>query len=164
MLTLYLVRHARAMAIAPSDEERELTPQGRRDAVVLGALFQEQLAVPETILCSSATRAIQTHQAMAEGGLSCDMVRHDQGLYSASASYLCDAIARCGAPSVAVIGHNPALAILLNQIAPADDVAPHLMHFPTATIAHITFDLEEFTSLTPQSQGTLHALIRASEL
>lgn len=164
MLTLYLVRHARAMAIAPSDKERELTPEGRDDAARLGALFKEHLIVPEAVLCSSATRAMQTHQIMHDAGLSCDRVRLDDALYNASASFLCDAIAGSNAQSLAVIGHNPALAIALNQIAPADDVAPHLMHFPTATLAHITFELGDFSSLTANSQGTLQALIRASEL
>ena len=164
MLTLYLVRHARAMAIAPSDKERELAPQGRGDAAQLGTLFDKKLAVPEAILCSSATRTIQTYEIMRDAGLSCDAVRFDEGLYNASADFLCDAIASSMAQSLLVIGHNPALAIALNQLAPADEVAPDLMHFPTATIAHITFELDNFTSLTPQSQGTLHALIRASEL
>ena len=164
MLTLYLVRHARAMAIAPSDKERELTPQGCSDAAKLGGLFQEQLTVPEAILCSSATRTIQTHQIMQKAGLSGDGVCFDDGLYNASASFFCDAIASCEVQSLAVIGHNPALAIALNQLAPADDVAPDLIHFPTATIAHITFELDDFKSVTPHSQGTLHALIRGSAL
>ena len=164
MLTLYLVRHARAMAIAPSDKERELAPQGRSDAKGLGSLFQDTFAAPEVVFCSSAIRTIQTHQIMREAGLSTQDVRLDEGLYNASASYLLDVVASCEAKSVALIGHNPALAIALNQIAPADEVAPQLMHFPTATIAHITFEQDEFASLTTQSQGTLHALIRASEL
>ena len=167
MLTLYLVRHAKAMAIAPSDKDRELDPQGQEDAAAIGALFStstsHDFVQPELVLCSSALRTLQTYEVMVKQGLAASDFAIDEGLYNASASYLLDEVTNATQRSVMVIGHNPALAIMLNWFV-ADDVKPELMHFPTATIAHLSFDLPSFADLSQTSSAKLHALLRGSQL
>ena len=162
MLTLYLVRHAKTGAIAASDRDRELTADGQDDAAKLGRLFESRLEQPDYVICSPAKRTVQTFEILQANGLasrSCDI---QEGIYNASPSFLLDSIKACEASSLLMIGHNPALAIMLHHLAPADDIAPDLMHFPTGTLAHITFDAADFSQLSYDSEGTLHALIRGS--
>lgn len=164
MLTLYLVRHARASAIAASDDKRELTQEGRLDAARLGALFNDNLAQPEHVIYSSAIRTQQTYQIMCQAGLTAQSDAVLDGLYNASPDYLLEVIRAQKGASLMIIGHNPALAILLNRLASDDDIAPNLMHFPTAAIAKISFDEKGFYALSDAHDGHLKYLVRGSEL
>ena len=137
MRTLYLVRHAKAQMMAETDKLRELAPQGESDSAQLGRLFQSSLVQPDRIICSDATRTKQTFEVMAEHGLVCQDVQFDDGIYHASASYLKDVIKAHGNVNLMIIGHNPALSILLNHMAPADSISPDLLHFPTACLAQL---------------------------
>ena len=139
MRCLYLVRHAKAQMIAESDKARELAPQGVEDSAKLGSLFQAQMAQPEVIICSDAKRTKQTYDIMTAHGLSCDDVRFDEGVYHASAAYLKDLIETHRGGNLMIIGHNPALSILLNNMAPVDSIEPDLLHFPTACLAQLQF-------------------------
>ena len=164
MLTLYLVRHARAMAIAASDKERELTKEGCVNATKLGALFTDKFAQPDHVICSSALRTQQTFQLMRDAGLAARSDEVLDGLYDASPAFLLETIRTQEAQSLLVIGHNPALAILLNRLVAEDDIAPNLMHFPTATLAKISFDETSFDALSETHNGHLKSLVRGSEL
>ena len=163
MLTLYLVRHAKALAIAASDKERELSPEGLEHTAKIGALFGTSLPQPEHIICSSALRTIQTFDGMKQAGLTCASYKIDEGLYNASVAYLWDVITTADVSALLLIGHNPALSILLNRLV-GDDIAPELMHFPTATVAQVCFSQETFRDVTQSSQARLHMLVRGSNL
>ena len=130
MRTLYLVRHAKAQMMAETDKLRELAPQGRRQCAVR-RLFQSSLVQPDRIVAQTR-RTKQTFDVMAEHGLVCQDVQFDEGIYHASASYLKDVVKAHGNVNLMIIGHNPALSILLNHMAPADSISPDLLHFPTA--------------------------------
>ena len=145
MRQIYLIRHAKAQAIAASDKARELAPQGVDDSAKLGRLFNDDFVQPEAIICSDSKRTRQTLEIMSANGLSCATIDFDEGLYHASSSYLSDLIENNVAKTVMIIGHNPSLAILLNELAPADMIAPDLMHFPTGTIACLQINDEATT-------------------
>ena len=51
---LFIVRHAQAKeaTYGQKDFDRELTPDGLRDALHLGAFFKNELIIPDTILWS----------------------------------------------------------------------------------------------------------------
>jgi len=137
MSILYLVRHAKTQIMAESDKMRELAPQGESDSARLGGLFQSALTQPDRIICSDARRTKQTYDIMAAHGLTCSDVQFDEGIYHASASYLKDVIKAHEDVNLMIIGHNPALSILLNHMAPADSITPDLLHFPTACLAQL---------------------------
>ncbi len=163
MRDLYLVRHARAMAIGATDKARELAPSGCADALKLGALFRAKFTQPEQVLCSSAKRTCQTLELMMQEGLAPQNQTIEEGLYNASALYLFDMIKASNAQSLLLLGHNPALAILLNRLSDDDNFAPELMHFPTATIAHLTIEETAFANLSEASNISLKSLIRGSQ-
>ena len=165
MLHLFLVRHAKAVAIAPADKERELAQDGRVDASKIGQLFGAKFNQPEHVFCSPALRTIQTYEVMKDYGLSQDSCTYDEALYHASASHLWDIITSYEGEGRAllVIAHNPAIAILVNHLV-GDDMPADLMHFPTATIAHLQIDAKEFKDFSDDSKISLNAVYRGSQL
>src|SRR5690242_17854927 len=65
-MKLYFVRHATASDIAPSDEERELTREGKEEARIVGAALAELGVKPSHVLTSPLVRARQTAKIAAE--------------------------------------------------------------------------------------------------
>ena len=92
---------------------------------------------------------------MKQHGLSASEVIYDEQLYHASADYLHELIKTSDGKSIMIVGHNPSLAILLNKIVSAEDVAPDMMHFPTGTLAALGVDNEQIE---------LRSLLRGADL
>ncbi|MGC6517969.1 MAG: SixA phosphatase family protein [Candidatus Puniceispirillaceae bacterium] len=164
MLTLYLVRHAKAEPIADSDEERTLTASGKDDATHLGALFKDKLSQPDNILCSTALRTRQTLTIMKDSGLCCDDITFDSALYHASASYLWQSVQMLNVSKAMIVAHNPALAILMNRLVDGEHLAPELMHFPTGAIAVISFEADSFNMITDNTITKLQELRKGATL
>ncbi|MFM8808446.1 MAG: phosphohistidine phosphatase SixA, partial [Chthoniobacterales bacterium] len=59
-MTLYLLRHAEAEALAASDHARRLTPKGEDQAERTGKFCRRHDVLREVILSSPVTRALQT--------------------------------------------------------------------------------------------------------
>lgn len=161
---LYLVRHAKADAIAEEDHLRCLTPAGHNDAMKLGGLFEQGLAQPDLVICSTAIRTQQTYEVMQGAGLRARDVRFDDRLYHASSDYIWHHVRQADCERVMVIAHNPAMAILLNNLIPDNHIPPDLMHFPTATMAHLSFDAENFQAITENTSKILHSLQKGATL
>jgi phosphohistidine phosphatase len=64
-MKLYLLRHATASDVAPSDAERELTPEGEGEARIAGLALAELGVKPSHILSSPLVRARQTAEIAA---------------------------------------------------------------------------------------------------
>jgi phosphohistidine phosphatase len=140
MRTLILLRHAKAVRAheAPSDEERGLTPRGRREAALAGAAMEDAGLKPRLALVSPAQRTRET----AEYGLQnfAMEVRYDEALYHAAPESIWDAFADNDAESVVIVGHNPGLGDLTSQLIHQSHDGSKLArefsgHFPTAAFA-----------------------------
>ena len=146
-MILWLLRHAKAVPDPPkggSDHERVLTPRGRRDADALGRrLAGDRLGLapgdlPELVLCSTATRTVQTAEralAQLDGPPSVD---HLRSLYGATPDQVLDALRAVDdrVHSVMVVGHNPTAC----DLSVAMDRSPDgRASFPTCAVA--VFDL-----------------------
>jgi phosphohistidine phosphatase len=66
MRQLYIVRHAEAEPQRTTDEERALTPKGRRQAAKLGRFCSEQELTVGPIFSSPLLRAVQTAELLAK--------------------------------------------------------------------------------------------------
>ena len=66
-MVLYLLRHAEAEMMAASDNARRLTGKGEAQAVRTGKFCDKHGIVPEVVLTSPVTRALQTAKIVAEG-------------------------------------------------------------------------------------------------
>jgi phosphohistidine phosphatase len=146
MKTIYLLRHAKSSWDDShlADHDRPLAPRGRKAAALVGAYLATQRPLPDLVLCSSATRARQTGDAVTAplGGSTAPLVQEE--IYGADDAGLLTILR--GLPeqveTVMLIGHNPAMADLASSLAgDGEDVALVRMgeKFPTGAFARLSF-------------------------
>lgn len=118
---LVLVRHAKTEQVPGKvDHDRELLPRGVGDARAGGAWIVEHDLVPHLVLCSTATRAQQTWQEIAEGGHLRDVeVWSDRRIYNAYPEEILEVIREApeDARTVMVVGHAPGIPSLGDGLA-----------------------------------------------
>ena len=139
MKTLFLVRHAKSSWQHPdlTDRDRPLNPRGLRDAPRMGKRLALRDDLPELIVSSPANRALTTAGILAaELGYDTDRIIVNEDIYGAGPEELMDIISdfpdRC--ERVMLIGHNPTLTELVNQLTDST-----IVNIPTCGIAVINF-------------------------
>lgn len=158
MRELLLFRHAKSSWDDPrlTDQERPLAARGRRAAAAMARSLVGLELVPDLILCSGAKRARQTLDiAIAEWSPTPD-VRRVEALYGVMDSDYLATIAGEGGPArrLMLIGHNPAIqetALVLAGSGDPDLIARVTRKFPSASVAVLVFDLEDWSAITAGS-------------
>lgn len=122
-MKLYLLRHATAVDIAPSDAARELTKEGKEEAHIAGAALAKLGARPDHILTSPLLRARQTAEhagkALKFGGEVEVLAELENGHATAQ---LLRALKQFGAAKeLLLVGHMPDLAGHLATLIGATD-------------------------------------------
>lgn len=163
MKRLFLLRHAKA-GPGPKDHSRPLAPRGNRDSFWLGQYIKKLPVLPDFVLCSSARRTTETLDRLQAGAALIFPARFRDDLYLASAQYIFHQIRAFGADITAplIIGHNPGLARLFQDLTrdpPRDDRS---LKFPTGTVAIMDFDIESWSALK-SSTGQLLEMVIASD-
>jgi phosphohistidine phosphatase len=157
---LYVLRHAKSSWDDPelSDHERPLAPRGRKAAELLAEHLRKEAIQPQLVLSSSARRTQETLDRVDPTG---ERVIEDE-LYGATAGSWIERLNRVPeeTESVMVIGHNPALQMLVLALAGPDDAVRD--KFPTGALATLAFDVP-WSELQPGS-ATLTALVRPKDL
>lgn len=142
---IMLLRHAKAESeAARGDHERALTVAGRQDAENLGQHLRDVKLIPQSIYCSSASRAMQTANIICEQLLiDPSQITTRETLYLANTDLFLSLLQglnnriRC----VMIVGHNPTLetvvASLRNDLAtaPTKDI-----HLSPASLVVLEFD------------------------
>jgi phosphohistidine phosphatase len=153
MKTLLLLRHAKSSWDQPElhDHDRPLNKRGKKEAPKVGKYLKENDLVPDLILSSTARRAHDTAQAVAdETGFSAEIDLY-QDLYLSDTSCYLD-ILRC-IPDVAnrvlVVGHNPDLEEFLTMLTDVSD------HLTTASLAQVDLPITSWQELTEATDGRL---------
>jgi phosphohistidine phosphatase len=151
--TLLIMRHAKSSWNAPEldDHERPLNKRGRRDAPVMGALLREQGLAPDAILCSTALRARQTAEAVAEACRYEGEISLQAGFYDDAPKAYFEALRQLpAAVDIALlVAHNPGVEALLAALTGEDEP------FATATLAQVTLPLSTWAELAPDTEGSL---------
>ena len=111
MRKLILLRHAHAEAAAPGqpDRERTLSGEGLAEAEAAGRWLKAHGHVPDRILCSPATRTLQTLEQVL-GTLGYLEQRAEPRIYEATPGTLLQLVDEhrdCG--TLMLVGHNPGL-------------------------------------------------------
>ena len=171
MRHLLLMRHAKSSWDEPAlaDHDRPLAPRGLRDAPRMGRWLAREGFLPDRILCSTARRARQTCEAVrAELPEPPEAVVLPQLYEFGRIRPLLNAIASHGGDSrtLLVIGHNEALHELARHLAatgPADDMSELHRKFPTAAVAVLELDGEDWSSALTQ-RGRLVRMMRPKKL
>lgn len=176
MLTLILLRHAKSSWDDPGldDFDRPLAKRGRKAAPEVGSALARMGLRPDLVLCSTAVRTRQTLEiVLDELGPPAPRVIFDERLYMATSDRLIKRLHAVGAdetgalPStVMMVGHNPGLeelAIRLVGRGAAEDTARMSAKFPTAAVAVIAFDGDDWTALAP-GEGRLEHFLTPKRL
>jgi phosphohistidine phosphatase len=162
MKTLLVLRHAKSSWDDPArdDHERPLNKRGQRDAPRMGALVREHGLMPDVVISSDAVRARLTAEAMAEAAHYTGEILLDQRLYLASPDDILLVLrgVRQNAATVMIVGHNPGLEELVEQLTGTQQ------DLPTAALAQIVLPIDRWRDLTVATRGTLVGHWRPKEL
>jgi phosphohistidine phosphatase len=165
---LFVLRHAKSSWDEPGmeDHDRPLAPRGRQATKVIAEHLKANGYHPELVLCSSARRTQETLEGVAPTG---DRVLEPE-LYAAGAGTVLKRLHQIpdDTASTMVIGHNPAMQILVLRLArerprapsarsaasaastQPDPLAEVQRKFPTGALAVLTFDCA-WSELAPGS-------------
>ncbi|CAN5399616.1 histidine phosphatase family protein [soil metagenome] len=149
MNRLILMRHATAERAAESgrDRDRSLTPEGRRDAILMGRILAEKGVRPDLALVSSAQRTRETWDLIQDAFGDVE-VRIEPALYNAPADTLRRHVegAEEEAACLLVLAHNPGVHMLAYDYLIESAASPSVMDrmaggFPTAAAALFEVDV-----------------------
>jgi phosphohistidine phosphatase len=162
MKTLLVLRHAKSSWNDPQldDHERPLNERGRRDGPRMGKLVREYGLIPDIVISSDAVRARLTAEAVAAAARYAGEILLDPHLYLASPADIVSLLrtVRENAETVMIIGHNPGLEELVEQLT------GERHDLPTAALAHIVLEIDQWRDLKRSTRGTLLGHWRPKEL
>jgi phosphohistidine phosphatase len=149
-LSLYLLRHGKAESAVPvggGDHERVLRRRGRKSAQIIGRFLARLGEAPECILSSTAVRARETAEIAREAGGWSAPIDERRAIYAATTEALVREVGSCaGAPErLLLVGHQPGLGLLIAELTGSEP------DFPTAALARIDLELEDWSALRPHS-------------
>lgn len=161
------MRHAKSSWDDPGldDHDRPLSPRGQRAVGLLHGYIRTHRIEPALVLCSTSRRTRETLEGTAPSG------EHviEPELYGANAKAILERLRRLGPDtgSAMVIGHNPAMQILVLRLAAGtptgeDDLATVQRKFPTGALATLTFECA-WSELAPNG-ARLTGLVRPKDL
>lgn len=159
MKTLHLLRHAKSSwkDSRLSDRERGLNKRGRRNAPAMGAALARLLA-PVPVAVSPARRARLTLAGLCEGWPALAEQPHfaDEALYTFASEDLFEWIAARDEvnDSLFIIGHNPALTDLVNEL-----VGRYCLdNLPTAGYVQLALPIDQWCDLLQGCAAIEHSL------
>lgn len=162
MKTLLILRHAKSSWSNPvlADHDRPLNKRGKRDAPRMGELLRREEMLPDLIISSTARRARDTAQIVAEHS-GCDgQIWLERDLYAAEAEEILGVLATLPDEHtcVMVVGHNPGLEELLEALS------GNYERLPTAALAQLYLPIAHWRDLNEETEGELVNLWRPKEL
>ena len=142
MKILTIFRHAKSSWDFPdlTDHDRPLNKRGERDAPVMGDRLMSAGIRPSLIMGSSAVRAWKTAKIVAKQiHYPVEFLQREAGLYHAGVNKLIDIISAQddGFNSIMIVGHNPGLTDLANELVPG-----LTSNIPTAGFVTVKIDTD----------------------
>jgi len=165
---LYLLRHAKSSWDDPSlaDEERPLSPRGRKAAKKVAGYLANEGVRPDLVLCSPARRTQQTLDLLGDALGAGVATRVEPALYGADEESLL-AVVRglpADADSALLIGHNPGLERFALSLARAGTELDRLREkMPTAALARVDLEVEGWSDTAPGT-GVLAGYVIPADL
>jgi phosphohistidine phosphatase len=171
MKTVMLLRHAKSSwdEEGVSDHERPLAPRGRGAAPRMGAAMARRDLLPDAVMCSDATRAIQTlglalSQWPSPPAGDPAPIRFDRRIYEAEAADLVSLIQGLDAvfpdaQRVLLVGHNPTFEQTAGGLTGGGDpdaIARLTQKFPTAALAVLKTEATRWSDVAPGTAALIH--------
>jgi len=126
----------------------------------MGALVREYGLVPDVVISSDALRARLTAEAVAETARYTGEILLDPDLYMAGPADILSLLPRVreNADTVMIVGHNPGLEQLVEQLT------GERQDLPTAALAQIGLPIDQWRDFKRWMRGTLVGVWRPKEL
>jgi phosphohistidine phosphatase len=170
MRRLMLLRHAKSdwSAAGQQDFDRVLAERGRNAAPLMGDYLARHGLRPDRVLVSSARRTRQTCELLLPAFAKAPPVALDPRIYEGSPKTLLQIVREApdDAQTVLLVGHNPGMQALADQLIGSGDVHARqslVEKFPTAALAVIDFPVDRWSTVEPNS-GRLDRFITPREL
>ncbi len=142
MKSLILFRHAKSDWDASSgqDSDRPLAGRGKKAARKIGSYLKAIGKVPDSVICSSARRAVDTFELAVEAGGWETSHRVSDRLYEAHPSDILNEIRKepDSTETLMIVGHEPTMSETLAAFTGGR------ARFPTACIACIELGIERW--------------------
>ncbi len=165
MKTILILRHAKSDWGDPSlaDFDRPLAKRGLKDAPQMGDVLAQFEVVPDKIISSTAKRAKQTAELVAEAcGYRKLSIQWESTFYGANSDDLIDMLRRLPdrVERPMLVGHNPTMEETVSTLLTgAEDWAGGIaIRMPTAALVCLDVDIVEWTTLEP-GEATLRWFI-----
>jgi phosphohistidine phosphatase len=162
---LLLLRHAKAVPAEPgmADRDRPLAERGHRDAALIGGAIADEWP-PDLILSSPALRTLETMADVTAGLAATPRSIADESLYGGDPGAYLTALAEHGgsARHLLVVGHNPTIHETAVMLAKSPEAGMRAK-FPTAALAVLAFDADEWSKIRPGT-GRLVRFLRPTDL
>lgn len=147
MKTLILVRHAKSSwnSDAATDFERPLNNRGLRDAPEMASRLKTTGPLPDTIVSSTATRAlVTTRLLMRELALPPQVLHTTDNIYEAPVQALIDTIGGLKETSqvAMLVGHNPGMSSTTNYLCSKAEI-----QMPTCAMACLELDIDHWSEV-----------------
>lgn len=151
MKSITLIRHGKAQQHDyETDFTRTLTEKGIVSTKKIATQLKKEQTVFDLMITSNAARALETATIFAtELDYPIDKIIHRDELYfEMTTSSFFDMIEELPneVQSVCIVGHNPLIHSFINGL-----INDYIMDVPTSFLATVTFDIESWKSIEPQS-------------
>jgi phosphohistidine phosphatase len=160
MKTILILRHAKSSWKHPelSDHDRPLNKRGLTEAPQMGKLMRKEGLLPDIVLSSTARRARDTAQMVAEMCAYAGEIRLIPDLYRADVEDILGFLQNQddSFSVVMVVGHNPDLEMLLSTLTGEDEA------LPPAALAQVEMPIQSWKELDPEKNGKLVNLWKPS--
>ncbi len=162
MKTLFLMRHAKSSWKDDSleDHERPLKKRGKKDIKLIAKVMKKSDLNPELIITSSAVRAKETAELLAEAlGYKGKIITSD-ALYMGEPSDYLKVLKGIKEKydSVLIVGHNPGLEAYL-QIIDGE-----IASLPTGGLGYLMLAVDEWDEITIETMGDLVGFWKPKDL
>ncbi len=162
MKTLLILRHAKSSWKDETlpDHERPLNKRGKQSAPLMGELIRREGLLPDFVLCSTAKRARQTADLVAEASDYQGEIEYLRELYAAPPQAYLQALSKLDDryERVMVVGHNPGLEELLQALT------GEMQPLPTAALAQVELPIQQWAEVKSVRRGKLVEIWRPKEL
>ena len=152
-LRLILIRHAKSSWSDPfgDDHSRVLNERGQASAKAIGEWMAEHDYLPDVVLCSDATRTQETAELILPALTPQPKLQLKAEIYHASPDTILAVIQQQTAGTVALIGHNPGIGMLANQLVQSAPEHRRFNDYPTCASTVIDFEMNGWRDVRPRT-------------
>lgn len=157
MKRLILMRHAKSGWDDPTldDHDRPLNGRGRSSARMLGDWLRAHELVPDVALVSDAVRTRETFERLK---LDCP-VSFLPALYEAGPDLMLSILRRAQGETVLMIGHNPGIGWLAQNLVADAPPHPRFFDYPTGATLVAEFDVVDWSGIGTGKGRTVEFII-----